>query len=246
MVLLSSFWLNLAVAIVLLTLIVRLILLKPALAGTKMQKEMTDMQPKMKEIQEKYKDDPQKLSEETMKLFRQQGSGPLKWCLMLLVQIPVFIWLFFVIRDFAEKEWAINIDYLYSFLHFLPLEWVQREDINSVMFGMDLLTSGDVLIVILACVFLFLQMQLVLMNRPATPQNMPGAENMPDIGQMMKYMNIFLVWFMAIFVYTMPSGIGLYIATTTLFSLIQYSIQYREVLKAKFRALQSKLMGGNK
>gem|GEM_PF-2137451 len=55
-----------------LTLIVRLILLKPTMAGTKMQKEMGDIQPKMKEIQDKYKNDPVKMNEETMKLMKNQ------------------------------------------------------------------------------------------------------------------------------------------------------------------------------
>ena len=58
-------------AIVLLTIIVRLILLKPTLAGNDVQKHMTDLQPKLKEIQEKYKDDPQKMTEEMMKVMKQ-------------------------------------------------------------------------------------------------------------------------------------------------------------------------------
>ena len=55
----------------------------------------------MQEIQEKYKDDPQKLSEETMKLLKKEGSAPLKGCLSMLIQLPIFIGLYFVIRAFA-------------------------------------------------------------------------------------------------------------------------------------------------
>jgi YidC/Oxa1 family membrane protein insertase len=66
-----------------------------------MSKGMSNIQPKMQEIQEKYKDDPQKLSEETMKLLKKEGSAPLKGCLSMLIQLPIFIGLYFVIRAFA-------------------------------------------------------------------------------------------------------------------------------------------------
>jgi YidC/Oxa1 family membrane protein insertase len=73
-VLLVLFGGNLGLAIITLTLIIRLLLLKPSLDAMNMQKDMVDVQPKIKELQERYKDDPQKLGEETMKLF-QNKSG---------------------------------------------------------------------------------------------------------------------------------------------------------------------------
>jgi YidC/Oxa1 family membrane protein insertase len=52
---------------------------------------MADMQPKMQEIQEKYKDQPEKMSAEMMALFKKSGGGPLKGCLTMIIQIPVFL-----------------------------------------------------------------------------------------------------------------------------------------------------------
>jgi len=66
-------------------------MIKQSIAGTDMQKGMSKLQPKLQEIQEKYKDDPKKLSEETMKVFKTDGKGAFKGCLMMLIQIPVFI-----------------------------------------------------------------------------------------------------------------------------------------------------------
>ncbi|UFX83209.1 YidC/Oxa1 family membrane protein insertase [Candidatus Absconditicoccus praedator] len=232
------FNLNLGVAIIILTLFVRLLLLKPTLAGNKMQKEMTDLQPKLKEIQEKYKNDQQKMAEETMSVFKKHGSGPLKGCLMLLVQIPVFIGLFFVIRNFSETEGKLDMTYLYSFLEFINVRGVDISQVNTVFFGIDLLSSGSIALTIIAPLLLFLQMKLTMLNRPSMPTNMPGAENMPDMTKMMGYMNIALSTMMAFFVYTMPAGIGLYIATTTLFGVIQFSIQYRQLIKAKLMSLK--------
>jgi len=65
---------NLGIAIVLLTVLIRLLMIKTTLAGNDMQKGMGALQPKLTEIQEKYKDDPKKLSEETMKVFKTDGK----------------------------------------------------------------------------------------------------------------------------------------------------------------------------
>lgn len=241
-VLLAIFWWNLWIAIILLTLIVRLLLLKPTMHANNAQKGMVDIQPRMKEIQETHKDNPEKLAEETMKLFKWDGS-PLKWCLMMFVQIPVFIWLFYVIKDLAEhKENTHNI---YSFLYNYTYMWM--DNINHIFFGINLFKHGwtsSLLLAILAWILMYIQIKLTTLNKPATPATpaawMPGMPKMPDMSKMMWYMNIFMVLMMASFVYTMPAWIGLYIITSTSFTVIQYSIQYRELIKVKVNLALSK------
>jgi YidC/Oxa1 family membrane protein insertase len=65
---------NLGWAIIALTLIIRLLLVRNAMAATNMQKSMGSFQPKMQEIQEKHADDPQKMSAEMMNLFKSSGG----------------------------------------------------------------------------------------------------------------------------------------------------------------------------
>lgn len=77
-VFLTIFGGNMGIAIVLLTILVRLLLLRNSIAGANMSKGVSNIQPKMEELQEKYKDDPKKLSEETMKLLKKEGAGPMK------------------------------------------------------------------------------------------------------------------------------------------------------------------------
>ena len=89
-VLLALFAGNLGWAIVVLTLLIRGLLWKVSSNQAQMQKGMGGMQEKLKEVQEKYADDPQKLSAETMKIMKSDGMAPLKGCLSLFVQIPVF------------------------------------------------------------------------------------------------------------------------------------------------------------
>jgi membrane protein insertase Oxa1/YidC/SpoIIIJ len=60
------------------------------------------------------------------------------------------------------------------------------------------------------------------------------------MGKMMGFMNIFLVFMIASFVYTMNAAVGLYLVTTTLFSVVQYGWQYREILKIERKGWISK------
>jgi membrane protein insertase Oxa1/YidC/SpoIIIJ len=74
-------------------------------------------------------------------------------------------------------------------------------------------------------------MKLTNLVKPKTP-SVPGQKT-PDMWKMMWMMTIFMVFIMGSFVYSTQSAIWLYIATTTLFSVIQYTVQYRKLLKAK-------------
>lgn len=68
---------------------------------------------------------------------------------------------------------------------------------------MDLLTTKNVVLTIIAAIFTYLQTKLTTLAKPATP-NVPG-QNVPDMGKMMGFMNIFMVFMIGSFVYTMQS-----------------------------------------
>jgi YidC/Oxa1 family membrane protein insertase len=92
------------VAIILLTLAVRALLLPLSIKQTKSMREMQVIQPEVKKIQQKYKDNRQKLNEETMKLYKEHGVNPFGGCLPLLMQLPLFIALYQVVR--------LNVQYM--------------------------------------------------------------------------------------------------------------------------------------
>jgi YidC/Oxa1 family membrane protein insertase len=224
---------NLGWAIIFLTLVVRLILLKPSLKSTDMQKSMWSLQPKMQELQQKYKDQPEKLSQETMKLLKKEGGGPLKWCLSMVIQIPVFIGLLAVIRKISADQ--VPVEWLYSFFSGFGANFLSLDTIDTIWIGQELLASKNVVITVLAAIFTYVQMKLVSMVRPQTP-SLPGA-SMPDMSKMMGFMNIFLVFIMGSFVYSQAAAIGLYIMITSLFSVVQYVVQYRVLVRAKLQTL---------
>jgi YidC/Oxa1 family membrane protein insertase len=89
---------NYGVAIILLTIFVRLVLLPLTIKQTKSMQAMQKIQPHMKELQAKYKGDKQRLNEEMMKLYKTHQVNPLGGCLPLVLQFPVFIALFRVLN----------------------------------------------------------------------------------------------------------------------------------------------------
>ena len=88
---LQGFLQSYALAIVVLTFIVRGALWPIQGKANQSMKKMQLLQPKMKELQEKYKDDPAKMNQEVMQLYKDYGANPLSGCLPMLIQIPIFI-----------------------------------------------------------------------------------------------------------------------------------------------------------
>ncbi len=94
---------NYAIAIILLTLLVMLIVTPLTLKGTRSMMVMQQLQPEMRKIQTRYKDDRQKLNEELLKFYKENNINPLGGCLPLLVQMPVFLVLYQVLRGLTRR-----------------------------------------------------------------------------------------------------------------------------------------------
>lgn len=101
---------NYAVAIILLTLLVMIIVTPLTLKGTRSMMIMQQLQPEMRKIQQKYKDDRQKQNEELLKFYKENDISPLGGCLPLLVQAPVFIVLYQVLRGLTLRQPDLGFD----------------------------------------------------------------------------------------------------------------------------------------
>ncbi|WP_017976555.1 membrane protein insertase YidC [Actinopolyspora halophila] len=91
-------------AVFFLVFTLRVLLLKPALSQIRAGRKMQKFAPQMQKIREKYKNDRQKMMQEMQKMQSEQGVNPLGGCLPALVQIPVFLSLFHVLRSFKPNE----------------------------------------------------------------------------------------------------------------------------------------------
>jgi YidC/Oxa1 family membrane protein insertase len=103
-------------SIVALTVIVRMILVPLTVRQIHSMQNLQRFAPQMKEIQKKYKADKKKQNEELMKFYRENNINPAASCLPLLLQFPVFIALYYVLRNFSKHPPGGNL----SWLHFIP------------------------------------------------------------------------------------------------------------------------------
>ena len=97
---------NYGVAIIIITVIIKLLFYPLTWKSFKSMQAMQHLQPQMKRLQDMYKNDRQKLNEEMMKLYREQKVNPLGGCLPMVVQIPVFIALYQVLYASIELRHA--------------------------------------------------------------------------------------------------------------------------------------------
>ena len=97
---------NYGVAIILLTILVRILFWPLTHKSTVSMRKMQEIQPLLKDIQKKYKGNPQRLQQETWQLYREHKVNPLASCLPMLIQIPVFFALFVVLRGAIELRYA--------------------------------------------------------------------------------------------------------------------------------------------
>jgi len=200
---------SLAWAVILLTLLIKLILLAPNQKALKAQRRMQKVQPQLDALKKKYEKDPQQLAAETMKIWKKHKVSPMSSCLPLLIQFPVLIGLFYVVRDGLD---SINPQLLYSGL--------QAFDISSIdpnFFGLLDLTQVDPIVLpIIVAVLQFFQMKLSLGRTLKTQSS--SAPGMPMMGKTMMYiMPVFIAFFAA----TLPAAVGFYWGTSTLFGIGQ-------------------------
>ena len=91
-------------SIILLTFTVRILILPLTFKGVKGMQRLQTLQPEIKKIQERYKDDKQRMNQEVMAFYQREKVNPLSSCMPLLLQIPFFISLFYLLRSDAFQE----------------------------------------------------------------------------------------------------------------------------------------------
>ncbi|AUS78798.1 membrane protein insertase YidC [Actinoalloteichus sp. AHMU CJ021] len=136
-----------ALSVVFLVFTLRIILLKPAISSVRSMRKMQEFAPQMQKLREKYGNDRQKLAMEMQKIQSEQGVNPLGGCLPMLVQIPVFIGLFHVLRQFTPGKTEVYVfgqaeveSFINARLFGAPLSG----SIADPMFGVDPWTIGFV------------------------------------------------------------------------------------------------------
>ncbi len=200
----SSIGLPWAWAIVVLTLIVRMVILPLTIKQVRSMQRLQVHAPELKAIQQKYKSDRARMNEEVMKFYKENKVNPLASCFPLLLQIPVFFALFFVLRDFEKEVFPKYPDSELGWLGIVPNI---TQDINSHW-------SGYLLLVI------YVGSQLAstyFMSTTMDPRQ--------------RYIFLALPFLFIFFVINFPIGLMLYWSTTNLWTVGQGLITRRMVPK---------------
>ncbi len=194
------------VAVVIMTVIVRLVLMPLSIKAILSQRNITKIQPKLKELQKKYKDDKQTLSRETMALYKEYGVNPLSGCLPILIQLPILIALYQV---FGAGFKATNFHMLYSFVH-------NPGTIHQLAFGFIDIAKKSPIIAVLAGGLQFVQAKFSMANQVTGAGTQDGT-----MAAMNKQMLYFFPIFITIIAWNLPFGLTLYWVITTLFSIFE-------------------------
>ncbi len=218
---------SLALAIVLITLLIKFILFIPTQHAMEGQKKMQLLQPKLEAVRAKYPNDPQKVNEETMKLWKEHGVNPLQSCLPLLLQFPLLIGLLYAVESGANI--ALAREYIYGFNQ--NLSW----SFNNSLFGIDLTKPEVFIFPILLIVLQFFQMKLSFaIADKKKAKEVEKAEETPGNAMAMqqKMMTYVLPFMIGFFALRFPAAVALYWGVSTLFAIGQQIIVYREHLSA--------------
>jgi YidC/Oxa1 family membrane protein insertase len=212
-------------SIVALTILVRVALLPLAIKQTRSMKAMQTLQPKIKEIQAKYKvdrelmrKDPEKykqrrakMNEEMMALYQREGANPAASCLPLLAQAPIFLALFWTLRDEADLIGA----------PFYFVTSVAEGGLESIVSSAG--WPGWLLILLMSGTMFWSQKQMMARNSASMADN--------PMAQQQKILLYVMPIFLAVISFQFPLGILLYWVTTNFWQIAQQAIILRETTK---------------
>ncbi|MFA6190471.1 MAG: YidC/Oxa1 family membrane protein insertase [Candidatus Staskawiczbacteria bacterium] len=197
------------IAIIILTIVIRLILYPISVKAVKSQKALQKLQPLMKEIQDKYKNDKEKQAKEILDLYKREKINPFSGIFLALIQVPILIALYQVFWDGLNQA---KLSVLYNFI-------LNPGQINPLFLQIVNLSKPNIILAILAGAVQYFQTKMLM---PKTKINITGQDKKADISQIMqKQMLYFFPIFTVIILIGLPSALGLYWIASGLFSIIQ-------------------------
>jgi YidC/Oxa1 family membrane protein insertase len=224
-------------AIVLLTVCVRLLLVPLMLKQFHSMQAMQRLQPQMKELQKKYKDDKERQQQEMMKFYRENNVNPMASCLPLVAQLPVFISLYYMLRQSLRGDVCPNVQkkfqetYAHTYMqtHNVSLQAAQHAAAGQTTacgpgHGASFLFIGDITntatgltLVILIVLYVGTQLLSTLLM------------SAPTMDKQQKYLMMVLPVFFVFFIIRFPAGVLVYWITTNTWQTAQGYVFRRRI-----------------
>lgn len=208
------------VAIIVLTIIIRLLLWSPNQKALIAQKRMKDLAPELAKLKEKYKGDQQAFGKAQLEFYKEKKINPFGGCLPMLIQLPILFVLYYVFRTGLDTS---HYSYLYRFT---PVP----DAINISFFGINLTQPDKWILPIVAGAFQFVQSWQLMRQNPKQKPKVKG-EKSDDMQQMMGQQMMYLMPLFTIFIARgLPAALPLYWAVTTIFAVFQQALVNRKTL----------------
>ena len=200
-------------AIIVLTVIIRIILYPLSVSALHSQIAIQKLQPKIQEIQDAYKNDKEKQAKETLELYKKDKINPFSGLFLVLLQLPILIALYKVFWNGLNVS---ELSHVYSFI-------MKPEYINSVFLGFIDLHNPNILFAIAAGLVQFLQTKML------TPQP-SNKKRSNDISVMMQKQMLYLFPIITIIILLrLPSALSLYWLASGVFSIIQQHLIFKKI-----------------
>ncbi|QQG44882.1 MAG: membrane protein insertase YidC [Candidatus Sungiibacteriota bacterium] len=205
-------WQDLGLAIIVLTLVIRLILSPLFLKMQKSQRDLAVLQPEIEKVQNQHKNNKGAQGKALMELYAEKKVNPFGGCLIILIQLPLLIALFQVFQKGFDPA---QLSYLYSFVK-------NPGALNPVSFGLVDLSKGNLFFGVIAALSQFLQTKL------STAQAAPQPPAQGDFAKILRWQTLYL--FPALIIIwssSLPSALALYWTVLNTFGIIQETIMRR-------------------
>lgn len=200
---------DIGIAVILTTILVRLILWPLSMSAVRTQKAMKAMEPEMKEVRTKYKDDQQEQMKQMMALYKKYDVHPFASLLPVFIQLPIIIGLYWVFR--TESLPQVDTSVLYSFVH-------APEAASALFLGFMLITTHSYVLAILAALAQFAQSWYAIPVPPASTEvGSAGADFARALAIQTRYVLPLIIGVVA---YT-SGAIALYFITSSIISIVQ-------------------------
>jgi YidC/Oxa1 family membrane protein insertase len=216
---------DVGIAIILTVVVVKVVLLPVSLKAARTQRVMQEMEPKMNEIKEKFKDNREEQARQTLALFQENKVNPYSSILLLFIQIPIIIALYFAVyRGGGVPLPAINTELLYAFIP-------TPETVSMLFFGMMDITQKSAVLALFAAVTQFIHTKMSLPK--IAPRDPSKAATFKDdfnrsLQLQMRYMLPVIIFIAA---YTISAAIALYFTVSNIMSILQEYVVRHKGLK---------------
>ena len=199
-------------AIILFTIIIKLVLFPLSHRSIRVQKQMKQLEPELQKIKEKYKDDKNEQAKQTMALYQEKDLNPLAGIFALFIQIPILIGLYQIFRGTGLPH--IDPTLLYSFVH-APMQ------VTMQFLGFLDVSTKSIVLAVLAGATQYLQVSYSLPPTPARTSAEPGSFS-DELGRAMNTQSRYILpVFTFLIAWSVSGAISLYLITSNLFAIGQ-------------------------